>query len=355
MVKLAVIALISLSQTGCLLSYLVKSGQEQYKLLSQRQPIEKVLADTSIDENTKHKLALALEVREFAEKELGFKASKNYTTYVDIKRPYVTWVAIASEKNKVEAYQYKFPFIGKLPYKGYFNLDGAKKEVEKFDAAKFDTHVRGVSAYSTLGWFNDPILSSMLKDDDHDLVNLIIHESAHATLFIKSQADFNERLATFLGNLGTELFYQKKEGPESKTLQKIKDENSDEKLFSSFITKEITDLNFWYKNEFEEVKKNKSPELAEQLRLERIEQIKSNFKIQVAPKLKTKSYSRFINAKLNNAVLASLHTYVYDLSDFENLLQNLKGDVKELLKFCKSLENEPDPTQKLKQHLQSKH
>jgi predicted aminopeptidase len=334
--------LISFTQTGCLFTYLIKSGKEQMSILNSRQPIEKVLESNDVTESDKSKLRLALEVREFVVQELGFKASDNYKTYVDIKRPFVTWVVIASPKNKVENYIWKYPIVGKLPYKGFFNPEDAKKEAKKFDPTKYDTYVRGVSAYSTLGWFNDPILSTMLKDDESDLVNLIIHESAHATIFIKSEAAFNERLATFLGNKGTEIFYLKKEGEKSKTLERVALEDHDEKLFSAFITDEVKTLNEWYAKEVG---------LDEEKRLARLKEINERFTKVLKPKMKTERYARFAKANINNAFLSSLHTYVYDLSDFQNLLRILKGDMKALIKFCKELERAPDPALKLKEYL----
>ncbi len=350
-----IIIALSLLQTGCLFTYAIKSGKEQLNILNQRQPIEKVLESKDVSEDHKKKLRLALEVREFVVKDLGFTASNNYKTYVDIKRPYVTWVLIVSPKNKVENYTWKYPIVGELPYRGFFNPEDAKEEAKKFDPAKYDTFIRGVSAYSTLGWFEDPILSTMLKDDESDLVNLIIHESAHATIFIKSQGEFNERLATFLGNQGTEIFYHKKEGEKSKTLEHVALEDHDEKLFSQFITDEVKSLNDWYKNEIDDAIKAGQPKdqvaINEEKRQKRIGEIKDNFLKNVKPKLKARNYERFEKVAINNAFLSSLHTYVQDLSDFQNLLRILNGDMKELLRFCKDLERVPDPALKLKEFL----
>ena len=340
------LAALSLIQTGCLLTYLVKSGRGQYEILSERQPIEKALASDKLSDETKRKLKLAVEAREFSVSDLGLKPTNNYKTYVELNRPFVSWVVIASPRDKVESYIWKYPIVGRLPYKGFFKLKDAEKEAKKFDSSKYDVHVRGVTAYSTLGWFNDPILSSMLRGDDSDLVNLIIHESVHATLFIKSHADFNERLATFLGDSGTELFYKKKEGEKSPTLLAIENENHDAKLFSEFVSIEVKKLNEWYENE-----KKAQSTVDESRRQARLNEIKLRFQKEVKKKMKTKKYDKFDSMKLNNAVLASIHTYVYDLSDFRSLLLTLKGDYKEMIKFCKSLEGEKNPAQKLKEFL----
>lgn len=338
--QISLLALTLATQTGCLLTYLVANGTEQFKIMNKREPIEKALNSPNVKEETKKKLRLALKVREFAEKDLSFKPTQNYKTYVDLKRPYVTWVLIVSPKNDVKAHQWKYPIIGALPYRGFFSKEETVEEEKKWDKAKYDTFIRGVSAYSTLGWFDDPLLSSMINGEDSDLVNLIIHESAHATLFIKSQADFNERLATFLGNKGTEVFYSKNEGQDSPTLKKIKAEDVDEKMFSAFVTDEIKSLKVWYKAH---------PDLVG--RAERIKEITERFKTVVRPKMKTDRFARFEKVELNNAYLASLNTYVYDLSDFDKLYDQVKGDFSVFLKICKSLENEKYPSQKLKELL----
>lgn len=320
------------------------------KLLSRREPIEKALSSPDVPEEQKHKLRLAIEARKFAETELHFKPTKNYQTYVDLKRPYVTWVVTAAPKYKVESYRWKYPLVGKLPYKGFFTVEEAKAEAKKMADDNYDVWVRGVTAYSTLGWFEDPLLSSMLGGSDADLVSLIIHESAHATLFFKGQADFNERLATFLGNKGTELFYLRKEGEKSPTNARVKLENQDEKLFSEFISREIKELNEWYDSQ---VAASAGSSIPEDIRQARLKQINERFIRNLKPKLKTAIYEKFEKIEINNAYLASLKTYVYDLSDFEKLLQKFSGDFKAFLTYCKKLEKAADPAQELKQYLDS--
>ncbi|MBV2167706.1 MAG: aminopeptidase, partial [Bdellovibrio sp.] len=191
------------------------------------------------------------------------------------------------------------------------------------------------------GWFNDPVLSSMLRYDDYDLVNTIIHETVHATLYIKQAADFNERLATFLGNKGAEQFYLKKEGPDSPTLKQIQQENEDHKLFSLFISTELNNLEKWY---------NELPATArsEEKRTERIRQIQEHFIKNLQPQLKTKAFDKFPELKLNNARLLVYKTYMQDLGDFEKLYQLLGQDYSRFIEKCKSLEGAKDPAQSLK-------
>lgn len=328
------------------MGYLMKSGYGQMKLLSSRVPIDEALQDSKLDESKKQKLRLAQEAREFAERELHLKPTKNYTSYVELGRPYVTYVVSAAYRWELKHYQWSYPFMGKMPYKGYFNEADALEEEKELQKEDLDTYMRGVSAYSTLGWFNDPILSSMLRYDDYDIVNTIIHETVHATLYIKNSADFNERLATFLGNKGAEQFYIKKEGVDSPTLKKIRNEIEDNKTFSQFISAELKDLEKWYLD-------LPASERSEDKRQERIRQIQEKFTKDVQPRLKTDNYKKFPETKLNNARLLLYKTYVQDLGDFEKLYELLGRDYSQFIEKCKSLEKSKDPTQGLKEMLNS--
>jgi len=179
----------------------------------------------------------------------------------------------------------------------------------------------------------------MLRYKESDLVNTLIHETVHATLYIKSNADFNERLATFMGNWGTELYYKHKEGVDSKTVAQIKDENIDEHLFADFIGKEIKMLEDWY---------NQKPPRDEARRLERLQEIQKRFLIEVKPRLKTKSYKKFPEVELNNARLLVYKTYLQDLSVFEKLARKTGFDYGMFLERVKTLEKHPEPEAGLK-------
>lgn len=324
------------------MGYLMKSGYGQMKLLSDRRPIEDALNDPQLSDSQKNKLKLAQEARSFAETTLHLKATQNYTSYVELGRPYVTYVVSAAPKWKLEHYQWSYPFMGKMPYKGFFNEADAKAEELELQSAELDTYLRGVAAYSTLGWFKDPILSSMLSYDDYDLVNTIIHETVHATLYIKNSADFNERLATFLGNKGAEQFYLKKEGANSPTLKLIQLENEDHKLFSKFITAELSSLEKWYQS-LAPADRN------EKQRLERIAQIQEKFRQTLEPHLKTDSFKKFPELKLNNARLLIYKTYLQDLSAFEALYEKMGRDYLAFIEKCKALEKVKDPEKGLKE------
>lgn len=339
--KIACVALLSaivlLTQSGCQAGYLVKSAYSQADLLRRRVPLERALEDPDLGEEQKRKLRLAKDTRLFAENELGLKPTQNYTSYVQLDRPYVTYVVSAAPKNELTHHLWSYPLVGAMPYKGFFDPGDAKEEAEKLRKQGLDTYVRGVSAYSTLGWFKDPILSSMLNYRDYDLVNTIIHETVHSTVFIKSEADFNESLATFIGNKGTEAFYQKLEGDSGSTLAAMQADGHDEQVFSNFISAELESMKTWYEE-------RKGQTIPEEIRRARFQEIQKRFRDHVRPKLKApNSYMNFETSELNNAQLLTYKLYLNDLHEFEALFQKLGGDFKKMVEFCKSLESVQDP------------
>ncbi len=337
--KLTLILISAISICSCQLGYLTKSAYNQLSLLNQRVPIEDALADPAISNEEKVKLHLSQDVRLFSENRLKLNVKKNYSTFVKLDRPYVSYVVSASPKWTLETHYWSFPIVGKVPYKGYFSEADAKDEGESLKEENLDVYIRGVSAYSTLGWFKDPLLSSMLRYKNHDLVNTIIHESVHATLFIKNEADFNERLATFLGNKGMEIYYQQKEGNDSETLKQAKKENADEKLFSSFITAEIKDIEKWYQNQKDQ---------KEDLRQARLNEIKAHFVEKVKPFLLTDNYLKFDSIDLNNARIIVYKTYLQDMSDLEELYQLNDSSFVKFFETVKRLEKQEKPSQGVK-------
>lgn len=326
--------------TACQTPYLIESAASQAGLLLSRVPIEKALKGERLDEEQKRKLSLALDARKFAETELGLKKTKNYSSYVHLDHPYVSYVISAAPRSELKPHLWSYPLVGSLPYRGYFKEGRAKEEAEKLKTKGLDVHVRGVSAFSTLGWFNDPILSSMLRYQDHDLVNTIIHETVHATLYIKSAADFNERLATFIGNIGTEMYYRKIEGEASPTLAKIRRENEDDRLFSAFISSEIESLTKWYEE-------RRGTTIPEDMRQSRLAEIRTRFNEHIRPKLLDGGYRGFDKGELNNARLLTYRLYFEDLSDFEAVYKKFDQNLKAFLTFCKTLENSPEPEKTL--------
>lgn len=338
--KIFFVALLSLATiTGCQITYLLKGAYNQMNILYHREPIEEVLKRSDLTAGDRAKLELTQRVRQFASEKLSLNVGKNYSTFVQLKKPYVVWALNASPKWRLEHYLWHFPIVGTVPYKGFPNEADAKEEAQELKEEGYDTFIRGVSAYSTLGWFSDPLLSSMMRYSEEDLINTIIHESVHATLYIKNNADFNERLASFVGDKGTEMYYLETEGKDSPHLKKIQNENEDQKLFSQFISEEIKNLTVFYQS-------NTSKDLA--LREAQFSEIKKHFREKVRPHLKTDNNVNFDKVPLNNARLLLFKTYVEDINDFQKLLDSCKGDLRLFLEKAKSLETHPNPVEGLK-------
>ncbi|MBC7372206.1 MAG: aminopeptidase [Bdellovibrionaceae bacterium] len=327
--------------SSCQVSYIFKSAYNQFSMMSSQISLDEAMKDPKLTDEQKRKIQLAQKARAFAETELSLKPTKNYTKFVSLDRPYVTYVVSAAPKWKLETYKWRYPIIGAMPYKGFFNEQDAKDEEANLQKEDLDTYMRGVSAYSTLGWFKDPLLSSMLRYKDYDLVNTIIHETVHATLYIKHEADFNERMAVFLGNKGAEMFYTKEEGPDSPTLQTIKKENVDDKVFSEWISLKLKDLERWY---------DQLPldQHAEDKRQQQFSKLQKDFETELLPRLQSESYKKFHTIKLSNARLLVYRTYMQDLGDFEKLYEKTGKDFKKFLQECKGLETDKDPVTALK-------
>src|SRR5262249_16277310 len=146
----------------------------QAKLLAQQQPVEAVLQDPQLPAQEQQKIRLILDAKAFAVTHLGLRPSRNYTTFVRIDGPYVSYNLSAAAKDALQPYVWHFPIIGRMPYKGFFNKEYALHEEQQLIEQGYDTYVRGIRAFSTLGYFTDPILSCMLSYDDFSLINTII-------------------------------------------------------------------------------------------------------------------------------------------------------------------------------------
>jgi len=182
-------------------------------LLLQRRSVDKVVADPATDPKLAMRLRLSQQAREFASDQLGLPRNRSYTYYVQLHRPYVVWNVYATPRFSVEAVPQCFPIAGCVAYRGWFDERKAKASAERLRAQGDDVYVGGVSAYSTLGWFADPILSSMLRWDDDELVGTIFHELAHQKIYLKGDTAFNESYAMFVEEEGLRAWHRSRGEP----------------------------------------------------------------------------------------------------------------------------------------------
>jgi predicted aminopeptidase len=210
-----------------LVLYGFQQGYGQLNIIWNAKPVAHYLKDPNFPDSLKARLELVKEIRKYAIDSLGLRDTENYQTLYDQKGEEVMWVVMASEPFALKPKEWEFPIIGSVPYKGFFKKERAEKLKNELEKDGWDVMVRNPGGWSTLGWFIDPILSKMLTRSEGDIANLIIHEMSHATIFVKDSVEFNENLATFIGDRGAEEFLMYKYGVDSKEYQTYMQEDED--------------------------------------------------------------------------------------------------------------------------------
>jgi len=183
---------------GCGIAYLAQATQGQWRVMRARRPIDRMLSDPATTPQLKSRLELVLDAREFASRELALPDNRSYRSYADLRRPYVVWNVVAAPEFSIVPLHWCFPFTGCLSYRGYFRESNARAYAAHLAARGNDTIVAGVAAYSTLGHFDDPVLNTMMRYGDLDLVATIFHELAHQLIYVKGDSAFNESFASMV-------------------------------------------------------------------------------------------------------------------------------------------------------------
>lgn len=292
--------------SGC---YTLTQGVTMLGYLNQAIPLEQV--------DDKEFVSLVAEIREFAMKELGLAESRNYTKYVNIDRDYLAAVVSASAKDSFTRHEWNYPIVGRMPYKGFFNVEGARKERAKLEKKDLDVWVRPVDAFSTLGWFRDPLYSYMSKYSPSRLADLIIHELVHATVFIKGQVKFNEELAEFIGSEGSRLFMEKRYGQDSEEYAKMLTSEENSKKYVEFIQELILELDALYSSRI-----GREEKLIEKERI--INEAKERFNSGYETRFSNDNYRGFSELPINNAYL-ELYRLYHDEDNFYNDLYERAG------------------------------
>jgi predicted aminopeptidase len=218
-----------------LVTYGIEQARGQLHIVWNARPVGDFLKDPDFPDSLKQKLELISKIRDYAIDSLGLKDTKNYKTLYDQKGEEVMWVVMASEPFRLKAKEWTFPVVGSVPYKGFFDKEKAIRLRGQLEKEGWDVIIRNPDGWSTLGWFTDPILSEMLGRSEGDLANLIIHEMSHATIFVKDSIDFNENLATFIGDRGTEQFLISNYGSSSPEYTRYINEDRDYLIYSDHM------------------------------------------------------------------------------------------------------------------------
>jgi predicted aminopeptidase len=231
-----------------LVNYGLRMAKGQLTIVWNARPVKDVLVDATVPDSIKTKLKLIEEIRQFAFDEIGLTRNENYTTFYDQHGQRIIYVVTACKPFALEPHLWHFPFLGNVPYKGFFNVDKAKEEAQKLKTENFDVDIGGASGWSTLGFFKDPVLSQMLNYKEGDLAELIIHELTHGTIFVKDNVEFNENLASFIGYRGALLFLEKKFGKDSKQYSEYVNGRKDDQTLETFMLGCAHSLDSLYKN-----------------------------------------------------------------------------------------------------------
>ena len=297
--------------SGCSPVYVMRAAYEEGKILWRREPISEYLAKPELNPDTQEKLRLVLAVRAYARDTLKFNVGGSYSSYSYVDRPDLTYVVIAAPKTELRPYTWWFPFVGRVPYKGYFSKEEAQAEVDRLQAEGYDANVRPSAAFSTLGWFDDPLLSHLLRFDKVTLSDVIFHELFHNTLYVKGAGVFNESIANFIGHRAAIDFFRQRNGEDSAEYQDAVRSWEQEKEFADFIEGLVITLSDLYGRDIS---------LTDKLRLR--EQVFTQSKAEWAERVEAGSaqrYRGFVLRPLNNAVLMHYVTYLTNLKLFESL------------------------------------
>ncbi|MBS1949400.1 MAG: hypothetical protein OJF59_000399 [Cytophagales bacterium] len=231
-----------------LVTYGMRMGWGQLKIIWNARPVETFLKDPAFPDSLKTKLQLIGEVRKFGIDSLGLKDTENYKTLYDQRGEELMWVVQACGPFELKPKLWHFPIVGDLPYKGFFEKEKALAERKKLMGENYDVSIRNPGGWSTLGWFTDPILSGMLARSEGDLASLILHEMVHSTIFIKDNSDFNENLASFIGDTAAYDFLSYKYGKLSKEYTHYKNEDQDYRNYSRHILRGTKKLDSLYQS-----------------------------------------------------------------------------------------------------------
>ena len=320
-VALAVVAYFVLTPTG---RYLLRAAWEEGKILARRKPIAELVGDSTISPDLRSKLVLVLAARAYAHDSLRLETGQSFTTYSRLDRDTLVLLLSGAYRDKLRSRTWWFPVVGRVPYKGYFDFDAARAAARDLTADGFDARLGAASAFSTLGWFNDPLLPTTLRADSLSVANTVIHELTHNTFYAPGGAVFNESFANFAGSRGAERFFMARGQPAAARI--VADRWEDEKLIGRFWASLYARVD----SAFKALPGEEPGRVAQRIAVR--DSIYAGARVflhdTIGPRLRTMKIGPPQRIKIDNAILMSRRVYLTDLDAFDAVLTRQGGDLR---------------------------
>jgi len=315
------------SQAG----YLLKQGASLLRYTTGARTVQSLLTDPATPPDTRAFLVRVQDIRRFAVEKVGLNSNDNYTRYKEIDRDHLVDVVQACDAASFDAYQWDYPFLGRLPYRGYYDRSDAQAEASRLKRQGYDVIVRPVDAFSTLGFLRDPLYSFMKRYSPFEIASLIIHEQTHATLFLKGQPDFNEELATFIGDEGALEWLRETYGEGSPEYRAAVDQKHDSNLFVSLLQGLAARLAPVYASRL-----SREEKLAQKARI--IDEFTRGLADSRAAGFRTDDYAHLQKIALNNAYLSLYRLYTTDVPLLREWFERrCGGDLRRFMASMKEL------------------
>lgn len=296
--------------------YYMQAARGHMDVMNKRRPVDEVIQDADSPEALKERLVLVSEAREFSIKDLYLPDNDSYRSYADLERDFVVWNVFAAPEFSLQPKTWCYPVAGCVGYRGYFSKEDAERQAEKLKKNEFDVIVGGVSAYSTLGRFSDPLLNTMMRYSDLDLVAVLFHELAHQRLYVKDDSEFNESFATAVEEIGIERWLTSR--GETNRLQEYRSSREFRRQLLQLVQAARTDLKALYESQADQnhMRKQKQAILAD-LRSAAGDEVDKT----------GRSTPGWLKSELNNATLIPLSLYEGRLDEFRTLLTECNEDL----------------------------
>ncbi|OGI48764.1 MAG: aminopeptidase [Candidatus Muproteobacteria bacterium RIFCSPHIGHO2_12_FULL_60_33] len=320
--------------TGCASpGYYLHAVSGQFEILNKRRPVEEVLSDPATTPRIRRQLELVRRLRDFASRELGLPDNRSYRTYADLERPFVVWNAFATPELSLEPKQWCFLFAGCVSYRGYFARVKAEKFAADLKQDGYDVYVGGAPAYSTLGWFNDPLLNTFIHRAEADLAGLLFHELAHQVLYVSGDTAFNESFATVVELEGVKRWFERHGTAQQARAYRQKIQRREQ--FILLVRKHKTRLAEIYASNLNDAEKRSA-------KIRVFEELRSDYEILKASWGNYADYDKWISQDLNNAHLAAIGMYSQHVAAFQKLLAQQGDNLMAFYHSVKKMANLPE-------------